>query len=503
VKTGLDKPQFTVTLTTAGKDVKLVIGDRMAVGNTAYARVEGKGAIEVIPADVLDKLDRPAKTYREAKVVHLAALDVRQLSIQKNQQALKLEKDGADWKIVEPIKAPADASAVSDLVNTLAALKAKSFADDPAEASELIGTTPQMVVTLSTVPPATQPTTQPATAAAANTATLTFGHYDDVLKENVWVKVSGEPPEVVKLASSSMESLSKKPIDLRDKRVVDVKSRRSAGCRSRPSRRPRQRRRPLQPLPPRSQPAPKLSSERRKSAVEGGGVPFVPNSAATQPSTKPSAKLTLDDKMPRKSGWVLASAANAEADDHRRQRLAHRPAPASRRQVSGNQPATQPAKSYTVSVHTEAAGGAGAADFKLRLRRPRRRAAVRRRIQRAHLEVSRFTLSKYLEGDYKKKPGGSNIGGPSPQVAVGARVWDSMKSGPNSFPPTRAQVCVDRPAARRAAHDPRGVRQPVPAARLRSRVRLPGIHQRVPGHRPAGFCKRSRSAMCRIVCAWR
>src|SRR5947209_5268478 len=115
-KTGLDKPQFTITINTGDKATKFLVGDRMAVGNTAYAKVEGKDSIEVISADLFDKLDRPAKAYRESKLVSAPSFDISQLTLARKNETIKLDKTGADWQITEPIKAPADSGAATDLV---------------------------------------------------------------------------------------------------------------------------------------------------------------------------------------------------------------------------------------------------------------------------------------------------------------------------------------------------------------------------------------------------
>src|SRR5207237_556925 len=78
-------------------------------------------------------------------------------------------------------------------------------------------TDPRLTVSFTSHPP-----TPPATQATQPVQTVVkFGRYDDVLKRNVFAQVSGHP-EVVKIPASSLESLNKTPLDLRDRTVVDV-----------------------------------------------------------------------------------------------------------------------------------------------------------------------------------------------------------------------------------------------------------------------------------------
>src|SRR5437764_1456232 len=84
-----------------------------------------RDTVEVIPADLLDKLDRPAKSYRETKLIQTPSFDISQLTLARKNETIRLNKTGSDWQIAEPIKAPADAAAITDLVNALTGIKAK------------------------------------------------------------------------------------------------------------------------------------------------------------------------------------------------------------------------------------------------------------------------------------------------------------------------------------------------------------------------------------------
>jgi hypothetical protein len=410
-KTGLDKPQYTVELTASGgKASKVQFGDKLAVGNSVYARVEGKSPVEVVPADVLDKVDRPASAFRQLKLIETPSLEIKQVAISpKDGPALKLEKTGTDWQIVEPSKVPADAGAVTDLLNALTGLRAVSFVERPAEASDAMQTT-TLTVTYSTQAPSTQPasTTKASDKAAV---IVTFGDYD-LLKKNIYVKTS-DSPFVAKVNASSVDSFTKKPLDLRDKKALDIKpeevSRFSIATEPPPTTQPATN--------PATRPAVKeVVVERRKETPSG--APFVAGSSATQPSTKPSAKLTIEDKLPKKSAWTLAGAEGGEAEDSDVTSFLGALHPLRADKYVETNPATQPTKVYVVKVHTEAAGGAGAGDYDLRFSDRGQDQPYVGEYNGLTFEVSRFTLSRYLEADFKKKPGGAGGAGTSPPPSL-------------------------------------------------------------------------------------
>ena len=119
-----------------------------------------------------------------------------------------------------PAAAPADTTAVEDLLYTVTGLTATEFVDDKSEAIGL--NHPQAVVTFSTAAPTTAPTTGPTAAPATGPApmSVTLGGYASTGKKDLFAAT--EDGSVVKVAASVLESLNKTPLDLRDKTVLDV-----------------------------------------------------------------------------------------------------------------------------------------------------------------------------------------------------------------------------------------------------------------------------------------
>ena len=397
-RTGLDKPQFTVSLTAGGKTTKLLIGDRMAVGNTAYARLDGKSTVEVIPADVLDKLDRSSKAYRDTRLVQTAATEIKQISFVRKGETLKLVKAGNDWTMLEPIEAPADPVAVTDLLTTLTGLKAKSFVDDSTDATAAMRGAAQLVVTFSTKLSTAEPTTVPATGPASSEATtLTFGAFDDLLKENVYVKLSA-PALVAKVPATVLESFNKKPLDLRDKKLADINpaevSRISIATESAPTTQPA------------TQAVKKTEIVMVRRSQNIGGVPFLPTTAPVKP--QPGDKLTLNGVLPRRSNWQFAAGSvKDEADDNEVNGLLAALHPFRADKYLEKNPTTQPAKNYQISIHTDAAGGAKNMDHPIRLVDRGADQPLVGEYFGLTFELPRATWIKFLESEFKPKPPGS------------------------------------------------------------------------------------------------
>jgi hypothetical protein len=223
--TGLDNPRYTIDLTAKdGKSYTLLVGDKLPVGDNLYVSRKDKNNRLVVSADLLEKLEKPAGDYRDKKLVNdFSTAGITQVTIHKPDGMIVISRANAgdDWKIIEPAPAmPAERSDVDSIVTALTDLRASEFvSDDPTQAKMYQLDPPRMSAVLSsapaTQPASTKPTSQPAPIV------IKFGRYDDVLKSNVFAMTS-QSPAIAKVSASSLESINKKPIDLRDKRAADI-----------------------------------------------------------------------------------------------------------------------------------------------------------------------------------------------------------------------------------------------------------------------------------------
>jgi hypothetical protein len=215
-KTGIDTPQYTVDLYSGDKDTKFAIGDETGIAGGVYIKINGADHVDVVNRSILDTLEKPANDLRKTQLFETSSSAVQQLTIlRKDGSELVLEKQPKGWQMIKPIAQPADTSAVEDILSAVINMTPVEFVDDPSQAFGL--NKPVATVIFSATAPSTQPTTSPTEMAGA--VKVIFGSYDDLAKKNIFAQTSGGT--TVKVAATVLDSLNKKPLELRNKTVLD------------------------------------------------------------------------------------------------------------------------------------------------------------------------------------------------------------------------------------------------------------------------------------------
>jgi len=408
--TGLDHPRFTVELTdTGGKTVDLDIGARSTLGNDLYVKLAGdKGGQLVAGSSLSDKLDKGldklADSIRDKQLVKVTTTEMRQVEIDRRGNKLELQKEGEDWKIVEPRKEPADSAEVSDLLSAVTGLRADEFIDPHSpDVIDAQFDRPKAVVFFSTTQPSTQPSAGPATRPAG--VTVTFGQFSSVDRDKLYVKLSD--PDIVAKVSMTQSQLDKltdaSVLSLRDKKVIDVDPAQverfvltiNHAATTQPTTKPAElheytiaRRNEAEPLGPPLPPAP---------ATQAGSTTR-PAMATTQPATSPSLAAT-QPAAPR-SKWVFQSGGSGDADDTQVEALLTALHPLRADKYIEKAPTTQPAGTYTLVVYVGPANGHGPQHYVLRLTSPGATGAAIGGYQDLTFETDRSILDK-LDANFK------------------------------------------------------------------------------------------------------
>ena len=394
---GLDKPKYTVELAAkGGKILKFAVGDRNQIGQM-YVRVEGKPKADVVSASVYDRLVKPANDLRDKKLVAAKTTDINQLKIETEGQTLLLQKKGADWQLVEPKQFAADASVMTDLLGAVTNLQATDWiAKDSPDVSKARFDKPRMTVWFSTTPtpPATQPAATQAVAATQPVWTqIAFGQYEDATKEKIYARTS-DTQAVVKVQATAFDTLTKKPVDVRDRKALDITP-------EQVSKLSIQTDLPGGPAPA-AHPTPAkktlVNIERRKQladAVPATKPAGTSQPAATQPAKPPAAP---------GSTWALLSDPKGDADDEAIKNLLADLHPLTVTKYLDAAPTTQPTATYTLSLTTEAPGGAQVTQHQLTLTDPGGEKNLLGTYNGLAFELGRTILPR-LEGNFaKKKP---------------------------------------------------------------------------------------------------
>jgi hypothetical protein len=370
--TGLDQPGYRVELTLdSGKVIQFAIGQRAAIGDVMYVQVQGQQQAQIVPADLWTKLQNPADQLRDKRLVTASATDIHQLQIHTPKAELRLQKEGERWRLTAPADMPAETSAVSDLLFDITGLRADGFvAADSPEAARARFDHPQATVFFSTTPPATQPATAPAGVS------IIFGAYENSLRDKVYVKIS-DSGAIAKVPASALASLSKKPLELRDKNVVEIDPAKVSQWSLTIDR--------IATTQPATRPA-----EHRTIAFQ----------RRPQPATQPAATQSTTQPVSR---WIVTSEADAPADDAHVDALLSALHPLKVERYLEESPTTQPADAFTLTIQTTEAGGAGQGTYTLHLVEPDSTGPLIGSYNDLTFEVDRELLSK-LQADFHAPP---------------------------------------------------------------------------------------------------
>lgn len=387
---GLAKPQFKVELgLTNGKTHVIAVGSKGAVGDNLYVALDGSKSADVVGTSLLEQLEKPASTYRDPKLISMATADVKQITVSRPDATIVLNKNGNDWQMTQPRPMPAETSAVDDLIFAVTGLRSVDWVSEEAkDLHQYQLDNPRMTVALSTGAPTTAPAaSQPATKPSA--VIVKIGRYDDVLKKNVFVTTSGGTA-VAKVAAGIVDSLNKKPIELRDKKVLNVDPASVAAVTI------------VSDSAATTQPTTKPASHREVLIARARKPATQPATqvAATGPATTQATQPVAATEPAQK--WELLGEADARkpADDSKVDELIGQLAPLRAERYLESNPTTVPSTTYTLKITTQAAGGAAPEQHTITITDPGSGMPTAE-ANGLVFEVSRMLVDK-LAGDFNK-----------------------------------------------------------------------------------------------------
>jgi hypothetical protein len=225
-KFGLDKPRLTATLTCDGnKTVTIQLGSQVPGGSEYYAKIDNRNELYFVPASLQTDLQQQPDMLRDKAVAHFDKADVTSVTLQYPEQVIVLEKRGTaqepQWMLTKPYEAKADEWSAQQVAEKLSGLKADSFAPQPAPAGTNYGfDKPALKATVTTKDNKQYVITLGAKTAAP--ATTPAPGAQPPSTEAVYAQLEGRP-EVLLLPGSTLMDLKKTDMELRDKRIVNLK----------------------------------------------------------------------------------------------------------------------------------------------------------------------------------------------------------------------------------------------------------------------------------------
>lgn len=131
-QTGLDQPRVTVTFTDSrGQNHRLLVGRQAPRVGTdlveTYVRPGSSTDTFVVAGDLHELLAAKAVDLIDLSILAVPAENIRELTVTGTERYTLSKRDG-QWRLIDPVDAPADAAAVGTLLSRLANLRGRNVA---------------------------------------------------------------------------------------------------------------------------------------------------------------------------------------------------------------------------------------------------------------------------------------------------------------------------------------------------------------------------------------
>ncbi len=114
----------------------LSLGRVDALKKTVYGRIAGDTTILAVPKSIVDELPRNSLAFRDRTLLSIKPQEFARVTIERPSLSVTVEAPpttgarGTQWRMVEPVEAPTDESAVTALLLTLGNLRAETWESD-------------------------------------------------------------------------------------------------------------------------------------------------------------------------------------------------------------------------------------------------------------------------------------------------------------------------------------------------------------------------------------
>lgn len=125
---GLENPNLKIALgLTDGRSLDLELGDKDFNQASVFGRIPNQEKVLVLPTLLHTSADKELFDFRDKSVLDFDREQVREVRIRAGRKAWRLQKEGEDWSIREPIQARADRSEIRSLLSDLEFARVEEF----------------------------------------------------------------------------------------------------------------------------------------------------------------------------------------------------------------------------------------------------------------------------------------------------------------------------------------------------------------------------------------
>ena len=116
---GLDPARIEVGFKFAGKEQKLLLGQKTPTGADLYARTPDKPRVFLVSSYIEQTFNKSSFDLRDKTILKIDREKVDRVEIETPDRTLKVAKQGADWRIASPVDARADFGAIEGIIGRL------------------------------------------------------------------------------------------------------------------------------------------------------------------------------------------------------------------------------------------------------------------------------------------------------------------------------------------------------------------------------------------------
>jgi hypothetical protein len=134
---GLDPARIEVTFKFAGKDQKLLIGQKTPTGGELYAKIPDKPRVFLVASYLETTFDKSTFDLRDKTILKIDREKVDRVEIETPDRTVKVAKQGADWRLSSPVDARADFGVIEGIIGRLNTTPMKAItAAEPTDLKE-------------------------------------------------------------------------------------------------------------------------------------------------------------------------------------------------------------------------------------------------------------------------------------------------------------------------------------------------------------------------------
>lgn len=125
---GLEDPNLKITMGLEdGRRLDLELGDKDFNQASVFGRIPHQAKVLVLPTLLHTTVDKELFDFRDKSVLDFDREQVREVRVRSRRKTYRLQKEGEDWSIREPIQARADRSEIRTFLSDLEFARVEEF----------------------------------------------------------------------------------------------------------------------------------------------------------------------------------------------------------------------------------------------------------------------------------------------------------------------------------------------------------------------------------------